>query len=208
MFYFNARWYDSDIGRFISEDPLWGNILDPQSLNRFAYGRNNPYRFTDPTGRATYSINRTIGGSRARHPFDPISHTFNATFTGDGELKDTYSWGNDFDEENRGKWSKNDIDDITAAEEAFEKSLVTKVGEDSLDEYVEKEYQKREAMHPSLRHTWKFWDNCKHEASDLVDDAEHYHDRDLATDNDSGGTNLYEENRNDSANETDPFNLF
>ncbi len=50
LFYFNARWYDPEVGRFISEDPLWGNILDPQSLNRFAYGRNNPFRYTDPTG--------------------------------------------------------------------------------------------------------------------------------------------------------------
>jgi len=51
LFYFNARWQDPDTGRFISEDPLWGNILDPQSLNRFAYGRNNPFRYTDPMGR-------------------------------------------------------------------------------------------------------------------------------------------------------------
>ena len=50
LFYFNARWYDADVGRFISEDPLWGSIFDPQSLNRFAYGRNNPYRYVDPTG--------------------------------------------------------------------------------------------------------------------------------------------------------------
>jgi len=49
LYYFNARWNDSDIGRFISEDPLWGNILDPQSLNRFAYGKNNPHRYTDPS---------------------------------------------------------------------------------------------------------------------------------------------------------------
>ena len=51
LFYFNARWMDPETGRFISEDPLWGNILDPQSLNRFAYGRNNPFRYVDPTGR-------------------------------------------------------------------------------------------------------------------------------------------------------------
>ena len=36
---------------FISEDPLWGNIRDPLSLNRFAYGRNNPYRYVDPSGQ-------------------------------------------------------------------------------------------------------------------------------------------------------------
>ncbi len=50
LFYFNARWYDPETGRFISEDPLWGNIRDPQSLNRFRYARNNPFRFSDPTG--------------------------------------------------------------------------------------------------------------------------------------------------------------
>ncbi|MFV1977622.1 MAG: RHS repeat-associated core domain-containing protein, partial [Candidatus Scalindua sp.] len=42
--------YDPDLGRFISEDPLWGNIRDPQSLNRFRYARNNPFRLTDRTG--------------------------------------------------------------------------------------------------------------------------------------------------------------
>ena len=41
---------DPDTGRFISEDPLWGNIFDPQSLNRFRYARNNPFRFKDTTG--------------------------------------------------------------------------------------------------------------------------------------------------------------
>jgi len=55
LFYFNARWYDAEIGRFISEDPLWGSILDPQSLNRFSYGRNNPCKFVDPTGLWTAS---------------------------------------------------------------------------------------------------------------------------------------------------------
>ncbi len=53
LYYFNARWYDPALERFISEDPLWGNIRDPQSLNRFAYGRNNPFRYADPTGMST-----------------------------------------------------------------------------------------------------------------------------------------------------------
>jgi hypothetical protein len=34
----------------MSPDPLGGNIGDPQSLNRYAYVRNNPLSFTDPTG--------------------------------------------------------------------------------------------------------------------------------------------------------------
>lgn len=47
-------WYDSDVGRFISEDPLWGTVWDPQQLNRFAYARNNPFRFVDPTGKESF----------------------------------------------------------------------------------------------------------------------------------------------------------
>ena len=75
LYYFNARWYDAEIGRFISEDPVWGNIRDPQSLNRFAYGRNNPFRYTDPSGRLSfddlydpdnrsYSVNKDTGEIR------------------------------------------------------------------------------------------------------------------------------------------------
>ena len=61
LYYFNARWYDKDVGRFISEDPLWGNIFDPQSLNRFMYGRGNPYKYTDRTGKFVFCIAAAIG---------------------------------------------------------------------------------------------------------------------------------------------------
>jgi hypothetical protein len=40
----------SPLGRFISPDPLGGNIYDPQTLNKYVYVRNNPVRFVDPTG--------------------------------------------------------------------------------------------------------------------------------------------------------------
>ncbi len=46
LHYYNARWYDSDLGRFISEDP----VADPNNPNLYSYGANNPLRFTDPTG--------------------------------------------------------------------------------------------------------------------------------------------------------------
>jgi RHS repeat-associated protein len=45
-----ARYYNSRLGRFMSGDPLGGDSGDPQSLNRYAYVRNNPINFTDPTG--------------------------------------------------------------------------------------------------------------------------------------------------------------
>ena len=50
--YFGARYYASRTGRFTTVDPghVGGNIFDPQSWNAYAYARNDPLRFVDPTG--------------------------------------------------------------------------------------------------------------------------------------------------------------
>jgi len=48
--YFNARYYGSNMGRFLSPDPLGGHLEYPQSLNKYAYVVNNPLRYTAPTG--------------------------------------------------------------------------------------------------------------------------------------------------------------
>jgi RHS repeat-associated protein len=39
LYYFNARWYDPQLGRFITEDPI------KDGLNWFAYVSNNPLRY-------------------------------------------------------------------------------------------------------------------------------------------------------------------
>ncbi|MFF1681929.1 polymorphic toxin-type HINT domain-containing protein [Streptomyces sp. NPDC058256] len=44
-----ARAYDPATGRFASVDPML-DFSDPQHLNAYAYGRNNPLVFPDPTG--------------------------------------------------------------------------------------------------------------------------------------------------------------
>ena len=49
--YFGARYYASSIaGRFLTPDLLGGKLANPQSLNRYTYGFNNPLTNTDPTG--------------------------------------------------------------------------------------------------------------------------------------------------------------
>jgi RHS repeat-associated protein len=45
-----ARYYTSRLGRFLSTDRLGGFIGDPQSHNSYAYTRNNPLNFVDPSG--------------------------------------------------------------------------------------------------------------------------------------------------------------
>jgi hypothetical protein len=44
----------STMGRFMSPDPMGGHLEDPQTLNRYAYARNNPTSLTDPMGLDSY----------------------------------------------------------------------------------------------------------------------------------------------------------
>ncbi|MGW2229896.1 polymorphic toxin-type HINT domain-containing protein [Streptomyces formicae] len=45
-----AREYDPSTGRFLSVDPVM-DLTDPQQINGYTYGNNNPVTFSDPTGR-------------------------------------------------------------------------------------------------------------------------------------------------------------
>ncbi len=50
--YAMARYYNSGNGAFSLADPLAGKPGDPQSWNRYAYGRNDPIDITDPSGKS------------------------------------------------------------------------------------------------------------------------------------------------------------
>lgn len=45
-----ARWYNPSIGRFNSIDPVGWTPESIHSFNRYTYGNNNPYKFTDVDG--------------------------------------------------------------------------------------------------------------------------------------------------------------
>lgn len=50
---FGARYNSSNLGRFISPDPIFmelHRLADPQQLNLYSYVRNNPLSLTDPSG--------------------------------------------------------------------------------------------------------------------------------------------------------------
>jgi len=48
--YARARYFDSSIGRFISQDTYEGELNNPLSLNLYTYVHNNPLIYVDPTG--------------------------------------------------------------------------------------------------------------------------------------------------------------
>jgi len=54
LLFYNARYYDSALGRFIQADTIVPNPAHPQDLNRYSYAANNPLRFSDPSGHWYY----------------------------------------------------------------------------------------------------------------------------------------------------------
>ncbi|OGP57721.1 MAG: hypothetical protein A2V67_16610 [Deltaproteobacteria bacterium RBG_13_61_14] len=50
LYFYQSRFYDPDLGRFIQADTVVPSATDSQSFNRFSYVNNNPFKFTDPTG--------------------------------------------------------------------------------------------------------------------------------------------------------------
>lgn len=55
LYYYEARYYDPVVGRFISVDPFYlekpqEGLQNPQLLNLYAYTVNNPLKYVDPSG--------------------------------------------------------------------------------------------------------------------------------------------------------------
>lgn len=77
--YMHARYYDPNLGRFLSVDPGrdWDSTR-PQSWNLYVYARNSPLLLVDPTGLAVYVFN-SFAHDPERTPETTISATAEAT---------------------------------------------------------------------------------------------------------------------------------
>ncbi len=62
-----ARYYNSNHGRFTSVDPLTASatIRNPQTFNRYSYVLNSPYKFVDPLG--LISVDTGACGNRCKN---------------------------------------------------------------------------------------------------------------------------------------------
>jgi RHS repeat-associated protein len=55
------RWYDPELGRFLSADSIIPEPYNPLAYDRYSYVYNNPVRYTDPTGHCPMCIG-ALGG--------------------------------------------------------------------------------------------------------------------------------------------------
>ena len=65
LYFYNARYYSSALGRFISADTIVPDGQNPRAWNRYAYVVNNPLKYNDPTGHCFFLcalVGAAIGG--------------------------------------------------------------------------------------------------------------------------------------------------
>ncbi|MBU7031102.1 MAG: hypothetical protein HXS53_01100 [Theionarchaea archaeon] len=103
LYYYGARYYDSQIGRFIARDLIKGNSMKSQSLNRYSYCLNNPVKYIDPNGLIEDQFSVDGGGTQEEPEI-----TGDPSYDGFGEITIPTSMGDvtiDLDtEEDWGDW--------------------------------------------------------------------------------------------------------
>jgi RHS repeat-associated protein len=92
LVYMNARWYNPNIGKFMTKDTYRGDLLNPQSLNQYAYVLNNPVNYIDPTGHlAEYSSDQILGMLRPDVQAE-IERMSDIWFEDEAIFKETGKW--------------------------------------------------------------------------------------------------------------------
>ena len=70
LYYLNARYYNPEDGRFMTEDSYRGEIMNPETGHLYVYCTNNPVNYVDPSGHfaaAMYTVIKLVlvGGAVA-----------------------------------------------------------------------------------------------------------------------------------------------
>ena len=57
LLYMRARYYSTELMRFVNTDVVEGSPATPATLNRYAYANGNPMSYLDPLGRSAAAAN-------------------------------------------------------------------------------------------------------------------------------------------------------
>ncbi|KYK36550.1 MAG: hypothetical protein HXS46_19460 [Theionarchaea archaeon] len=71
LYYYKARYYDPEIGRFLSRDKWKGDQRKPQSMNKYIYCMNNPLKYTDPSGSTVDFADEMVEDLLAENEAEP-----------------------------------------------------------------------------------------------------------------------------------------
>ena len=86
LMYYNARWYDSQLGRFTQPDTIIPGENISQSWDRFAYVGNNPVKNTDPDVHCyplcTMAIGAAVGAIAGAAIYTYYNHGQDFSYTG------------------------------------------------------------------------------------------------------------------------------
>ena len=88
IIHMNGRVYDPALGRFLSPDPVVQAPYDTQGQNRYAYVRNNPLRYTDPSGY--FCVGHPAGDPLSQQCMDHIVIKASRLFTERPSLTDRW----------------------------------------------------------------------------------------------------------------------
>jgi RHS repeat-associated protein len=84
LYYYQARWYDPVLGRFVQPDSIVSESQGVQAWDRYAYANNSPVRYTDPTGHwldEGYG-QCECGEEKTPQPTDPLKPSYDFTLGG------------------------------------------------------------------------------------------------------------------------------
>jgi RHS repeat-associated protein len=115
LMYYRARYYAHYLNRWLSPDTIVPDQANPQSLNRYSYGLNNPVRYTDPTGHYVCDEDTGDCSTRRWHRFGA-----SATLTA-GQLRAIY--GIRLTADKAQVWSATDIQNISDAVQQIAASM-------------------------------------------------------------------------------------